>query len=254
MSEFKLEDTLLLTLRDARPAFEDDWSSPGSAPAQELIERILNGVPSSKSTLSRVTRPLAVGGVAAAMLAAAVIGFNALNHSPEKSSQHRIAPSAHQAITLDARTIAFKASKAVNQASQSGIEYVREVATSADGTVLDSTDLWGYGASHRVEAFGHDNTPIIDNSRGSSGAVGVNYVNHTWNTVPEVSMSDPSAELDVADQIRNELAKGDLHVLGTSPLDGKQTVELSGTFPLPVPLGIAWFWTATGLNFGHHLG
>ena len=150
--------------------------------------------------------------------------------------------------SIDAQTVAYRTTAAVEAASGTEIEHLH-VSYGAGPRAKAISEQWVYGSSWRSEQSAPDGTPIFGISEVASGCQtsvrAVNYTNRTWYEGPGgVLLAGPDdrfAQSDVADQIRQELADGQLRSVGRTEVAGQPALELngvlSGNFELGLPAG-----------------
>ena len=149
---------------------------------------------------------------------------------------------------VDAQTVAYRTTAAVAAATGSEIEHLH-VAYGAGPRAKAVSEQWVYGSRWRSEQSTPDGTPLFGISEQASGCQttvrAVDYNARTWYEGPGgVLMAGPDdrfAQSDVADQIRQELADGQLRSVGPTELAGQPALELngvlSGDFEMGLPAG-----------------
>ena len=149
---------------------------------------------------------------------------------------------------VDAQTIAYRTTTAVESASSSQIEHL-QVSIGGLGKVKVISEQWVFGSNYRSEESAPDGTPVFGISETAGGCQAsvraVNYQDHTWyEGSGGVIMAGPDvqfAQSNVADEIRQELADGQLRSAGRTELAGGPALELNGvlqgTFEDTMPAG-----------------
>jgi hypothetical protein len=149
---------------------------------------------------------------------------------------------------IDAQTVAYRTTAAVEAAAGSEIEHLH-VSYGAGPRAKAVSEQWVYGSSWRSEQSAPGGTPLFGISevaRGCQTSVrAVDFTNKTWYEGPGgVLLAGPDdrfAQSDVADQIRHELADGQLRSVGSSEVAGQRALELngvlSGNFEMGLPAG-----------------
>jgi hypothetical protein len=155
-----------------------------------------------------------------------------------------------QVSPAEAQTVAYRTTAAVKAASGSEIEHL-QVSYGAGPRPKAISEQWVYGSSWRSEQFAPDGTPLFGISETASGCAtsvrAVNYTDHTYYQGPgRILMAGPDeqfAQSDVADQIRQELADGQLRSMGRTEVAGQPVLELTGVvrgaFEMGLPAGCA---------------
>ena len=148
----------------------------------------------------------------------------------------------------EAQTVAYRTTAAVEAATGSEIEHLH-VSYGAGPRAKAVSVQWVYGSSWRSQQSAPDGTPLFGISEVASGCQtsvrAVNYTNRTWYEGPGgVLLAGPDdrfAQSDVADQIRQELADGQLRSVGQTEVAGQPALELngvlSGNFEMGLPAG-----------------
>lgn len=150
--------------------------------------------------------------------------------------------------SIDAQTVAYRTTAAVEAISGSEIEQLH-VSYGAGPRVKATSEQWVQGSSWRSEESAPDGTPLFGISEVASGCQTtvreVSYTGHTWYEGPgpvlRAGPDDLFAQSDVAGQIRADLAEGQLRSVGPTELGGQPALELngvlSGNFELGLPAG-----------------
>lgn len=227
----RFEDRLLAAILELHPEITRE---PSTRPARRLATRgpglHLPGQPGRRFALA-----------AAAVVVAGAVGLGAVLPSAGRSGQ---APE-HGAV-LNARTVGYRVTEALNQATGNSIEYLRDVKTNGAGDVVSTTEVWFYDGSHRVESFGNNGSPETDESvttaAGLRAGLVVNYSGHTWFRTSQRAITLPR-DGDVATVIRGELQSRQLTEVGRAVVDGQQTIELAGDQPQS---GLVRLWIDPG--------
>jgi hypothetical protein len=153
-----------------------------------------------------------------------------------------------QVSPAEAQTVAYRTTAAVKAASGSEIEHL-QVSYGAGPRPKATSEQWVYGSSWRSEQSAPDGTPLFGISEIASGCAtavrAVNYTDHTYYEGPGgILMAGPDeqfAQSDVADQIRQELADGQLRSMGHTEVAGQPVLELNGmvrgAFEMGLPAG-----------------
>jgi hypothetical protein len=153
-----------------------------------------------------------------------------------------------QVSPTEAQTVAYRTTAAVKAASGSEIEHLR-VSYGAGPRPKAISEQWVYGSSWRSEQFAPDGTPLFGISETATGCAtsvrAVNYTDHTFYEGPGgilmVGPDEQFAQSDVADQIRQELADGQLRSMGRTEVAGQPILELNGmvrgAFEMGLPAG-----------------
>jgi hypothetical protein len=153
-----------------------------------------------------------------------------------------------QVSPAEAQTVAYRTTAAVKAASGSEIEHLH-VSYGAGPRPKAVSEQWVYGSSWRSEQFTPDGRPLFGISEIASGCTtavrAVNYNDHTYYEGPGgILMAGPDeqfAQSDVAGQIRQELADGQLRSTGRTEVAGQPVLELNGVvrgaFEMGLPAG-----------------
>jgi hypothetical protein len=211
----RFEDRLLVAILELHPELTRE---PSASPARRLA------TPRTHPRLPRQPgRRFALAVVA--VVAAGAVGLGAVLLSAGGSGQ----TSPARGAVLNARTVAYRATEALNQATGNSIEYVREVKTNGAGDVISTTEIWFYDGSHRVEFFGHNGSPDIDESVATAAGLRtglvVDYSRHTWFRTSQRAITLPQ-DGDVATVIRGELRSHQLTPVWPGPaLDRPRNVS-----------------------------
>ncbi|HEV2362307.1 MAG TPA: hypothetical protein VGS21_11435 [Acidimicrobiales bacterium] len=214
---------------------------------EQFEDRLLAELLGVHSELSRVpsasshhrARHVAIGGTAAVLAAAAVVvalgGGDGGGTSRHQSSNRPHTP------TTPLQTVAFKVRQALTTASTDSVEY-SVVTSNTPGQSPEVSDMWSRGGSARVESFNPDGSVATDFSAtttaGSNGTVPtctVNAVNVDYSRSEYFPVSvtvldaNPGPPEDVAAEIQQDLADGQLTNDGTTVVDGQTVIELTGS-------------------------
>lgn len=153
-----------------------------------------------------------------------------------------------QVSPAEAQTVVYRTTAAVKAASGSKVEYLR-VSYGAGPRPKAISEQWVYSSSWRSEQFTPDGAPLFGVSEMASGCAtsvrAVNYTDHTFYQGPGGMLvagpDEQFAQSDVADQIRQELADGQLRSMGRTEVAGQLVLELNGvvrgTFEMGLPAG-----------------
>lgn len=134
-----------------------------------------------------------------------------------------------------ARTVAYRTTAAVAAASGSEIEHL-QVSIGGQGWVKAISEQWVYGSSFRSEESAPNGSVLYGISEVVSGCDvsvrAVNYSDRTWYEGPGGAIpagpDEQFAQSNVADEIRQELADGQLRSVGQTELGGRPALELNG--------------------------
>lgn len=183
---------------------------------------------------------------ASSVVSAAVLSGMLATAGPGKTHVWSI-PGA-QVSPAEAQTVAYRTTAAVKAASGAEIEHP-QVSYGAGPRPKATSEQGVYGSSWRSEQFEPDGIPLFGISEIASGCAtsvrAVSYTDHTFYEGPGgILMAGPDEEFaqsDVADQIRRELADGQLRSMGRTEVAGKPVLELNGTvcgaFEIGLPAG-----------------
>lgn len=150
--------------------------------------------------------------------------------------------------SIDAQTVAYRTTAAVEAASGTEIEHLH-VSYGAGPRAKAISEQWVYGSSWRSVQTTPDGTPLYGISEVASGCQttvrAVNFTDRTWYEGPSgVLMAGPDdrfTQSDVASEIRQELADGQLRSVGQTEVGGQPALELNGVlngnFEMGLPAG-----------------
>jgi hypothetical protein len=243
MAEEFDNDELMAALSRARPV-EPEVLTSQSPEAEALYTRIVSAeapvrpqhrglVPQRHVGARRSLVRLAFAGGVAALVVGGVYVMGSQTHTP----------ASHYPVALSATDLAYRTAKAVHDASATGIEYATTTGSGSTPPV-SYTQNWAYEGTTRYESSqldvsrtiapdGKISVTLVDFSTG-------NYAISTDQAVSSLVYSNLGYQ-NVATQIQDELANGDLTITGSTPLDGQPATELTSTDVsslLPVAPGI----------------
>jgi hypothetical protein len=188
----------------------------------------------SMGPASRPDRALArlvlVGAGVAIVLAGALVGLGGIGgHAQSHGARGGSAPRRASAPALAA--VVYHTTGAITQAQGSEIEHVHDVETNASGSDVYSTDVWSYEGFQRIEVFGPDGSPELDDSHiaanGTTTGRVVNYQDHSWFSVSQ--KTPVPLACNMACRTQRNIADGFYDAVTKTTLDGVPALELSRT-------------------------
>lgn len=186
----------------------------------------------------RPARRIAAAGAAAVSMVAAglSIGFTAGRSAT---------PAPRPNSVLDAKTVAFRVTQAVAQASRNSVDNERLVWTNRKGQVVSVTVIWMAGNARRIERFAgpsrspdRDESFVFSNSGVPETTAGrsVDYGHRVWFRQISFSGFAFGAPPDAAPPggFQMMLRHGWSRVAGRPVVDGRQTIQFvaAGHFPV----------------------
>jgi hypothetical protein len=177
----------------------------------------------------RTSARLVLVGVGVATVAAVVAGVTGLDGHAQS---HRVLDgSTPRARTPALAAVVYRTTSAITQVQSSEIEHVHEVETSASGLDVRSLDVWSYQGLQRIEAFGPDASPELDDSHAAANGATtgrvVNYQDHSW--FPTSQKTPVPLACDMVCRTQRNVADGFFDVVTKATLDGAAVLELSRT-------------------------
>jgi hypothetical protein len=161
--------------------------------------------------------------IAGALAGVASLGGHAQSHPVSEGSVPR------RASTPTLAAVAYRTTGAITQAQGSEIEHVHDVETNASGADVYSTDVWRYEGSQRIEVFGSDGSPELDDSHtaanGTTTGHVVDYQDHSW--FPTSQKTPVPLACDMVCRTQRNVADGFFDDVTRTTLDGVPALELS---------------------------
>jgi hypothetical protein len=179
----------------------------------------------------RTPARLVLAGVGVAIvIAGALAGFAGLGGHAQ-AHRVRVESAPRRASTPTLAAVVYRTTGAITRARGSEIEHVHDVEKNASGTDIYSTDVWKYEGLQRIEVFGSDGSPELDDSHtaanGTTTGRVVDYQDHSW--FPTSQKTPVPLACDMVCQTQRNIANGFFNAVTKTTLDGVPALELSRT-------------------------
>jgi hypothetical protein len=192
----------------------------------ELQTEIVSTEPPPRSHRISARLVLVGVGVGVVIVVAGLAGLD------RHAQSHRVLEPAVPRASIPAlAAVVYRTAGAITQVQSSEIEHVHQVETSASGSDVRSADVWRYKGLQRIEVFGPDASPELDDSHtaanGTTTGRVVNYRDHSW--FPTSQKTPVPLACDMVCQTQRNVADGFFNAVTKTTLDGAPALELSRT-------------------------